>query len=181
MKHISKDSPLLFLTFITNQRLPVFRTEALAEIAAKAFDEARNSGGFSIYSYVILPDHVHMITGSERSPSDTLRFLKGISARRVIGHLKEEGHASSLGKLTTRRLRGPQTYSLWQHHSNTFTIMSERMLMQKVSYIHLNPTKEELAELPSEYRFSSARIWERRPMEDEPIEIDLSDIMWSKQ
>lgn len=181
MKHISKDSPLLFLTFVANQRLPVFRTEAIAGIAASAFDEARKSGGFSIYAYAIMPDHVHMVTGCERSPSDTLRYLKGISARRVIGHLKEQGHESSLAKLRTTNRSGSRSHSLWQHHSNTFTVMSESVLMQKVNYIHLNPVGEGLADLPSEFRYSSARIWERKPIEDEPIEIDLSQIRWSRR
>ncbi|HUF02999.1 MAG TPA: transposase [Aridibacter sp.] len=124
MKHISKDSPLLYLTFVTIHRLPVFRTDTIAEIAASAFDEARKSGGFAIYSYVIMPEHVHMVTGSERNPSDTLRFLKGISARRVMGHLKEQVHECSLAKLRTRNCTGSRSHSLWQHHSNTFLITS---------------------------------------------------------
>lgn len=180
MKHISKDSPLLFLTFVTNQRLPVFRTATLAEVASKAFDEARNSGGFSIYAYVILPDHVHIITGSERSPSDTLRYLKGISARRVIGHLKEKGHNGSLAKLKTRNRNGAKSHSLWQHHSNTLFIYSESKLMEKVSYIHLNPVRAGLSDLPGDFRFSSSRIWQGRAADIEPLSVDIHEINWKR-
>lgn len=181
MERISKDSPLLYLTFVTNQRLPVFRTSALAEIACSALDEARRSGGFSIYSYVIMPDHVHIVTGNERKPSDTLRFLKGISARRVIGHLKERGHVESLAKLKVTSRSGSRTHPLWQHHSNTFLITSEHVLMQKVNYIHLNPVKEGVVDLPSKFRFSSARIWEKNPKDDEPLDVDLKGILWSSR
>lgn len=181
MNNISKDSPLLFLTFTTNRRLPVFRTVALAEIGAASFDEGRKSGGFSIYSYVIMPDHVHIITGGERSPSDTLRFLKGISARRVIGYLKEQGHESSLAKLRTANRRGSISHSLWQHHSNSLFIFSESKLMEKVNYIHLNPVRAGLAELPAEFRFSSARIWQGCAAGDEPLIVDLQKIKWKRE
>ena len=181
MKRISKDSPLLFLTFVTNHRLPVFRTSEFAKIAATAFDEARRSGSFTIHAYAIMPDHVHMVTGNERKPSDILRFLKGISARRVIGHLKDKGHGKSLAKLRVNSRSGTGTHSLWQHHSNTFLITSEHVLLQKVNYIHLNPVKEGLVDFPSDFQFTSARIWEGSPKDDEPLEVDFKEILWSSR
>jgi REP element-mobilizing transposase RayT len=37
-----------------------------------------------IFAYVIMPDHLHIITDGSRKASDTLRFLNGISSRRVM-------------------------------------------------------------------------------------------------
>ena len=37
-------------------------------IACRGLDEARTSGGFSIYAYVIMPDHIHVITNSILPP-----------------------------------------------------------------------------------------------------------------
>jgi REP element-mobilizing transposase RayT len=76
--------------------LPVFRTNEIKEIACKALDEARKSGKFVLYAYVIMPDHLHAITDSARSSADTLRFMNGIISHRVIAYLKERGYASSL-------------------------------------------------------------------------------------
>ncbi len=39
---------------VTKDRLPVFRTEALARVACAAMDEGRRSGGFSLFAYVII-------------------------------------------------------------------------------------------------------------------------------
>jgi REP element-mobilizing transposase RayT len=56
MHVISRDSPCYFLTSVAKDRLPVFQTEEIKEIACKALDEARKSGKFALYAYVIMPD-----------------------------------------------------------------------------------------------------------------------------
>ena len=96
---ISRDSPCYLLTSVAKDRLPVFRTDEIKDIACQALDEARTSGKFALYAYVIMPDHLHTITDSARSSADTLRFINGIISHRVIAYLKEKGYESSLQKL----------------------------------------------------------------------------------
>lgn len=55
-----------------------------------ALNEARTSANLLLFAYVVMPDHYHLLLGSSRDPSDVLRFVNGISSRRVIGYLKEE-------------------------------------------------------------------------------------------
>jgi REP element-mobilizing transposase RayT len=179
MHRISKDSPAYFFTVVPKDRLPVFRTDTLKTIACKGLDDARRSGGFAIYAYVIMPDHIHIITDPARKPSELLRFINGIVARRVIDHLKENSHESSLKKLEREREDGGHKYSLWEHHSNTYPIITEPGLMQKVNYIHQNPVADGLCKRDEEYKFSSARYWLRKALlEDEPLEVDIKKIDW---
>lgn len=178
MPKISFNSPFYFLTSVAHDRLPVFRTEAMKLLLCNALNEARTSGEFLIFAYVIMADHLHIITDGKRSPSDTLRYINGISARRIIDHLKAAQHESSLKKLQQADKKGGYKYSLWQHHSDKFVVTSENMLMQKVNYIHLNPVRGELVDLPAEYKFSSARQWMGRAIEDEPLETDHKQIVW---
>jgi REP element-mobilizing transposase RayT len=62
MPHISKDNPAFYLTAVTKDRLPIFRTDKLAQIMCNALDEARRSGKFLIFAYVIMLDHLHLVT-----------------------------------------------------------------------------------------------------------------------
>ncbi len=180
MPQISSDNPFYFLTSVTHKRLPVFSKEPLKTVLAKAFVEARTSGGFKIFGYGIMPDHYHIVTDNGRKPSDVLRYLNGISARRVINYLKENEYTSSLNKLRKEEEgRKDYRYSLWEHHSNTFLITTESMLMQKVHYIHQNPVADGLVADAVDYRFSSVRYWQRKPLFDnEPLVPDLKDIKW---
>lgn len=178
MFRISRDNPAYYLTSVAHDRLPLFRTDLIKQVVASAFDEARKSGGILIFAYVLMPDHTHVLTDRARAIKDVLRFLNGISARRVIEHLKENGFDSSLAKLRIAEHADTQKYSVYQHHPNAIRITGEDAFMQKVSYIHLNPVRAGLVEHPDDYRFSSARLWHKRALEDEPLTTDHLQIDW---
>src|SRR5713101_5571709 len=84
MHTISRDSPCYYLTSVSRDRLPVFQATEIKLVTCAALDEARCSGGFALYAYVIMPDHLHVITDSVISASRTLQFINGITAHRII-------------------------------------------------------------------------------------------------
>ncbi len=175
---ISRDNPCLYLTVVCKDRLPVFRKDDFKELVCQSLNEARQSGEFLIFAYVIMPDHLHVITDRPRQPSEILRFVKGITAHRVIAYLKEQGYQTSLEKLRHQEKDRGYRYSLWQHESNVLELTSESFFMQKVNYIHLNPVRAGLVEKAVDYRWSSARIWAGRAAEDEPLQVDMNKIKW---
>jgi len=176
---VSKNTPFYFLTTVTHKRLPVFRLDSMKQILCNAFAEVQSNHHIFILAYVIMAEHYHLIVnGPGKTESETLRLLNGVSARRVIQHLKAAGHESSLAKLRIEERGREHKHSLWEHHSNTFAINTESVLMQKVNYIHWNPVEDNLAAIPEEYRYSSARFWKGRPDEDEPLEIQAKKIVW---
>jgi putative transposase len=178
---ISRDSQALYITIVTKDRLPVFRTDALKIVACRAIDEARNSGGFLLFAYVIMLDHMHLLTNCLDTSAEVLRYRKGITGRRVIDYLKEKNYETSLAKLRHKDWKRKHSYSLWQQEKTVFSIYSEAMFMQKVNYIHLNPVRAGLVESAVDYRWSSARIWQRREAEDEPLRMDVDRIRWRTQ
>ena len=177
---ISQDSPALYITIVTKDRLPVFRTDQMKEILCRAIDEARKSAGLLLFAYVIMWDHMHLLTNRPSTTSNVLRVLKGITARRLIDYLKQNDHFSSLGKLQHQERDRNYRYSLWQTEKNVLPIFSEGMFMEKVNYIHRNPVRAGLSERMEEYQWSSARIWQRHPHENEPLLIDNDLIYWRR-
>ena len=177
---ITIDTPSLFITAVAKDRLPVFQTDSIKRITCNAIDEARTSAGFLLFAYVLMPDHIHVLTDRPHKPSRVLQFIKGIVSRRVIGHLKEHGFESSLRKLQHEDWKRNHRYSLWQHDSDVFSVTSESMFIQKVNYIHLNPVRSDFVERAIDYRWSSARFWSKCPVEDEPLQVDLKKIVWRR-
>jgi REP element-mobilizing transposase RayT len=178
MVTISRDTPCLYITAVCKDRLPVFRTDVLKKVVCQAFSDARSSGEFSIFAYVIMPDHIHIITDGRIKPSQVLRFIKGVSAHHVIKYLKEGGYQSSLDKLAQAERDKQHRHSLWEADSNVLHLTSESMFMQKVNYIHLNPVRAEIVERAIDYRWSSVRYWARCPFEDELLTVDVDKIVW---
>jgi len=85
---VSQDSPVLYITVVTKDRLAVFRTDEMKKVLCRAIDEARKSAGFLLFAYVVMLDHLHLLTSRPSTTSDVLRVVKGLTARRVIDHLK---------------------------------------------------------------------------------------------
>lgn len=177
---ISRDSQALYITLVAKDRLPVFKTDTIKLITCQAIDEARQSGGFLIFAYVIMSDHLHLLADCPNTSADLLRRIKGLTARRVIDYLREHNHQSSLAKLRHAEWKRKHNYSLWQQEKNVLSIFSESMFMQKVNYVHLNPVRAELVDRAIDYRWSSARIWQRIPDNEEPLTVDFDRIAWRR-
>jgi REP element-mobilizing transposase RayT len=172
------DSQALFITLNSKDRLPVFRKDEIKRVLCDAIDEARKSAGLLLFAYVVMIDHLHLVTNQPKPISEVLRILKGITARRVIDYLKEHNYSASLAKLQHAVRDRNYRYSLWQTEKNVYPIFSEGLFMQKVNYIHNNPVRAGMVERAVDYRWSSARIWQRCPLEDEPLLMDVDRIRW---
>ncbi len=159
MDFISPNSPAYYLTSVTKDRLSVFRLDTLKSIASAALSEARESGGFLILAYVIMPDHFHVITDSEKKASVIQRFINGITSRRVIGFCEKGWPYFFARKAASRRVPPrPPLFALGS--SSKCSAADERGdVMQRVHYTHQNPVRLGLVERAEDYRFSSVRIW----------------------
>ena len=127
-----------------------------------------------------MPDHFHIISDGEKKAAAVLRFVNGIVSRRVIDFLKREGHHKPLEKLRHESYRRGHEYSLWDHHPSVRLLTSESMFMQRVHYTHQNPVRAGLLDKPEDYRYSSVRLWNRNPLEDEPLIVDIGKMKWRR-
>jgi REP element-mobilizing transposase RayT len=153
----------------------------MKDLVCQAIDEARKSAGFLLLAYVIMLDHVHLLASRPSTTSDLLRVIKGITARRIIDYLKVHSYESSLGKLRHQERDRKYRYSLWQTDKNVLPVFSEGMFLEKVNYIHCNPVRAGLVDHADDYRWSSARVWHRRSLEDEPLLLDHDLIHWRRK
>ena len=176
---ISQDSPALYITLVTNNRLPVFQKDPMKDVLCRAIDEARKH--FLLFAYVVMLDHLHLLTSRPSTTSEVLRVLKGLTARRVLDYLKENNYLSSLAKLQHQERDRNYKYSLWQREKNVLPIFSESLFMEKLNYIHLNPVRAGVVDRAVDYRWSSARIWQGCPAEDEPLQVDKDLIYWRRR
>jgi putative transposase len=178
MFRISRTTPVYYFTSVAHHRLEIFRIDKLKQVLCDAYNEVRLNHGIRILEYVIMPDHIHLLVYSQKEMDDTLRLLNGISARRIIQYLKDNGHERSLFKLRGEIRGRNHRHSVWHHHSDSLPIIGEDTFRQKVDYIHMNPVRAGLVKDPLAYRFSSARLWRGLPIEDEPLVTDQMDIDW---
>ena len=167
---------LHFVTGNVNKRRPIFHDPAMARALLEECQKHRAERSCKLIAFVVMPDHFHLISDSEKKPAKVLQFVNGIVSRRVIDFLKQHGHGSSLKKLQHEEYRRGHKYSLWDHHPNVRLLTSENMLMERVHYTHQNPVRAGLVSRAEDYIHSSVRIWNGMPLEDEPLTVDVGKL-----
>lgn len=59
-----------------------------------------------------------------------------------------------------RSTQSDRQYHFWERRSYSATMYNRKVASQKIDYMHYNPVKAGLCQLPEEYRYSSARYYE---------------------
>ena len=119
-----------------------------------------------------MPSHVHFITDSENGHlSEVLRDLKSFTAKKLLEAI-ENNPQESRKEWMMRQFEfyvenSPhnQKKQFWKHDNQAFFLYSNKMIEQKVDYIHFNPVEAGFVNQPHEWRLSSAN-------EESPIKTD---------
>lgn len=125
-----------FITCVRLNRMPIL-VENINELW-KAINYTKAMHTFELKSWVILPDHFHIIIGTMQN--DISGIMKGIKQ-------KFSGLYRSKSGLTSGRV--------WQHRFWDHIIRNEDDLKKHLDYIHYNPVKHGLTRSPFEYKHSS--------------------------
>jgi len=105
----------------------------------------RDPGDYELHSFVVMPNHVHILVTPHASLSKTMQSLKRFTAR--------EGN----------RLLGLTGQALWQDESYDRLVRDDREFERIERYIEMNPVSAGLVAEPEEFRWSSAWPIANRP------------------
>jgi putative transposase len=168
------------LTFTCLHRLRFLSVERTCLWFAEAINTSRSKLNFSVWAYVFMPDHAHLIVCPRQADYDISTILKTIKepvGRRAIAYLRE--HAPEWLE-RTRVVRGRRTeYHFWQTGGGYDRNITEaKTLRLMIEYIHANPVRKGLAQRPSAWKWSSAGWFEG--MEANPLRPDPVPVEWSE-
>lgn len=131
----------------------------------KVIQEERTKWPFKLISYVLMPDHIHMVV----NPSDgeiirLMQILKSLTSKAIISAASGESFNNASG-----------VSQIWQQSFKAMPLWSNWMIWQKINYIHSNPLKKGLVRSVGDYRWSSYRSFYFG--DAEPIQVD-KDWWW---
>jgi REP element-mobilizing transposase RayT len=111
----------------------------IADIVLSAIFFLQQKEYFRLYSFVIMPDHLHLIIlpHGKRTVSEIMHSLKSYTAKKINSLLGREG-------------------KIWQDGFYERIIRNEDDLREKARYVEGNPVRKGLVEEPQEYVYSSA-------------------------
>jgi len=127
---------LHFITFSCYRRMRLLDSSAAKETFEHTLERVRVWYGCSIVGYVVMPEHVHLLTSEpERSKlSVAIQMLK---------------------QITSQKLHPIHLPRFWQVRYYDFPVWSEAKRIEKLRYLHRNPVKRGLVRRPEDWKWSS--------------------------
>jgi putative transposase len=150
------------LTFSCYHKLPLLDRDRTRLWMIDALVAARQRWNFSIWAYVLMPDHAHLLLFPRSASYSIERISKSIKqsvARRAIEWLRRHApdFLERLAGTTTSDER--QKHHFWQPGGGyDRNICSAETAWKSVNYLHLNPVRRGLVEQPEQWEWSSA-LW----------------------
>ncbi len=166
-----EESQIYFVTSTIIEWIPVFTSSKYFNLIIEPVIFCQLKKNLKVYSYVFLDDHFHMIISGDNI-TRIMSSVKMFSAGKIIKILEKENKRWLLNQFEyfRKRYKINSTHQIWQEGFHPQIIYTEEVLYQKIEYIHSNPVRRGLVELPEHWKYSSAMdyVSERKG----PIEID---------
>ena len=163
-----------YVTGVTFRRAPIFRDDHVCSLFIESLHETRDKDPFKLIGYVLMPDHFHLLTNPiELNISKVIGKLKGRSASKILKDLRTRVEVSTLNDLKLPRpLASGQTHAVWLRDFSSIDLWSNKFILQKLHYIHMNPVRAGFCDHPAKWRWSSYHAYFPHERGLVPIEID---------
>lgn len=162
--------------------MDVFSRQVYFSVLAESLDYCRKEKGMEIYAYCVMPSHIHLLfRAANENPSDLIRDIKGFTARKMIQTIQEnpqesrkEWLVSMMGK-AGKENSNVVKYQFWQQHNKPIELWTDKVIQQKIDYIHNNPVQSGFVTDPVDWKYSSARNYQD---DHTVLEIDTNGFLY---
>jgi putative transposase len=182
--NIYVDNFAYFFTATVVEYVPALNSISIKDFMIHSLNFYREEYDTKINAYVIMPEHIHLIIRSELGENVKKfiqHFLRKVS-RMVITDTQfsltdEYSSTGAEERLNVFRshARGKAIHRVWKERAKGEPISSDKVMKQKLDYIHMNPVKRGLVKNPEDYPYSSYRNYYLK--DHSIIQIDSVDVL----
>lgn len=162
---IVNQNALHFITLTVVSWADVFSRQVYRDIVLDSLIYCQKEKGLVVNAYVLMSNHLHLICYPKMPNllSNTIRDFKKFTSKRIIYEIetnKSESRREWLLRLFKFHAKfniDNLNYQFWTQYNKPMVLESLEWVLQKINYIHRNPVKNGLVDVPEAYRYSSAR------------------------
>ena len=162
---IRNQNAIHFITFAVVEWVDVFTRKDYKDILISSLKHCQKTKGLNIHAWVIMSNHVHFILSAKEGfkLSNILRDFKKFTSTEIIHAIERNSYESrkqwmlrifkESGKENDRNV----SYQFWQQDNRPVELDTNKMIDQRLDYIHNNPVETGIVDQPEDYLHSSAR------------------------
>lgn len=153
-----------FISFAVVEWLDVFSRIEYKNIVLDSLQYCQQHKGLEIFAWCIMTNHVHLIFRSvnEQKPELLIGDFKRFTSKALVKAIIENPRESRKEFLLEQFSKAANTsanvnkYQFWRHDNKPIELWSNKVIDEKIDYIHRNPVEEGLVFKPEDYLYSSA-------------------------
>lgn len=154
-----------FVSFAVVQWIDVFTRNEYKDILIDSLHFSQKEKGLDIFAWCIMTNHVHLIfrSVSNQKPHQLLGEFKRFTSKAIIQAIKDNPRESRKEWLLEQFIKegskssNVKKYQFWRHDNKPIELWSNKVIDEKLNYIHNNPVEEGLVHCPEDYGYSSAK------------------------
>ena len=132
------DNACYHITARGNQKQKTFKENKDYEEYLERLQKYKNRHKFKLYGFCLMPNHIHIL-GEVEKGKNLSKFMHDLTRSYTDYFNKKYGKVGYL----------------WQGRFKSKIILKDRYLIDCLSYIELNPVKDDIVKTPYEYPWSS--------------------------
>ena len=153
-----------FVSFAVVEWIDVFTRNEYKDIVLDSLRYCQQEKGMEIYAWCVMSNHIHLLFRSikEEKPELILGSFKRFTSKAIVAAIKENPQESRKEWLLKqfeeagRKSSNVKQYQLWRHDNKPIEVWSNKVIDEKLNYIHNNPVEEGLVFKAEQYVYSSA-------------------------
>ncbi|HBL77415.1 MAG: transposase [Bacteroidetes bacterium GWF2_42_66] len=153
-----------FVSFAVVEWLDVFTRNEYKNIIIDSLHYCQKEKGMEIFAWCIMTSHIHLIFRSGRGQKpglligDFKRFTSKAIVKAIIENPKESRKEFLLDRFRNagNSASNVNQYQFWRHDNHPIELWSNKVIDEKIDYVHKNPVEAGLVFRAEDYIYSSA-------------------------
>ena len=155
---------IYFVTFTVIHWIDIFIRRRYRDIIIDSLKFCQDNKGLILYAFCIMSSHIHLIvsTSGKNKLQDIIRDFKKFTALKIIHTIRGNIYESRREWLMNAFMEAGHVnnnnthFQFWQQLNHPVELCTNRMIEQRLNYVHNNPVKAGIVTVPENYLYSSA-------------------------
>jgi len=161
---IRDQTKLHFITFAVVEWVDMFTRTIYKDVLIDSLKYCQENKGLLLYAWCIMSNHVHLIISSKEGvkQEDIIRDFKKHTSKQLLKLIEENKKESRKNwMLWIFRKAGEKNsnnkhYQFWRQDNHPIELSTNKIMEQRLKYLHNNPVAAGIVEEPEHYLHSSA-------------------------
>ena len=155
---------MYFVSFAVVYWLDVFTRNQYKDVLVESLEYCQKYKGMEICAWCIMTNHVHLIFRivDGGKPQLILGDLKRFTSKKLVRMIQENPSESRKEYLLQQFKKAAESssnvnnFQFWRHDNKPIELWSNKVIQEKIDYIHDNPVEAGLVFRAEDYVYSSA-------------------------